>query len=46
MNAIPRLVFAVAVAVLSAAAVAQGDLRAPLAQPLKIKQGMLNVPAL
>ena len=46
MNAIPRLVFAVAVAVLSAAAVAHGDLRAPLAQPLKIKQGMLNVPAL
>ena len=46
MNATPRLVFAVAVAVLSAAAVAQGDLRAPLAQPLKIKQGMLNVPAL
>ena len=27
-------------------ALAQGDLRAPLAQPLKIKQGMLNVPAL
>jgi sulfonate transport system substrate-binding protein len=26
--------------------VAQGDLRAPLAQSLKIKQGMLNVPAL
>lgn len=46
MNAIPRLVFAVAVAALSAAAVAQGDLRAPLAQSLKIKQGMLNVPAL
>jgi sulfonate transport system substrate-binding protein len=46
MNAIPRLVFAVAVGALSAAAVAQGDLRAPLAQSLKIKQGMLNVPAL
>jgi len=46
MNAIPRLVFAVAVAALSAAAVAQGDLRVPLAQSLKIKQGMLNVPAL
>jgi sulfonate transport system substrate-binding protein len=46
MKAIPRLVFAVAVAALSAVAVAQGDLRAPLAQSLKIKQGMLNVPAL
>lgn len=46
MKAIPRLVLAVAIAALASAAVAQGDLRAPLAQPLKIKQGMLNVPAL
>jgi ABC-type nitrate/sulfonate/bicarbonate transport system substrate-binding protein len=29
-----------------AAAWAQGDLRAPLAAPLKVKQGMANVPAL
>ena len=36
---------AVALAVASAAW-AQGDLRAPLAAPLKVKQGMANVPAL
>src|SRR6185436_20315195 len=30
----------------AAPAFAQGDLRAPLPQPVSIKQGMLNVPAL
>ena len=33
-------------ALLSVSAAAQGDLRKPLAQPVSIKQGMLNVPAL
>jgi sulfonate transport system substrate-binding protein len=33
-------------ALLSLPAFAQGDLRKPLAQPVSIKQGMLNVPAL
>jgi len=46
MQAIRSLVLA-CVAVLAAGdALAQADLRAPLPQPLKIKQGMLNVPAL
>jgi len=51
MNAFRRLVLAGAEAMLlallaAAPALAQGDLRKPLAQPVKIKQGMLNVPAL
>src|SRR5687768_13325586 len=42
-----RSVMLACVAVLAAGdALAQADLRAPLPQPLKIKQGMLNVPAL
>jgi len=46
MKAILSLMLA-CVAVLAAGdALAQADLRKPLAQPLKIKQGMLNVPAL
>jgi ABC-type nitrate/sulfonate/bicarbonate transport system substrate-binding protein len=45
-RSVPVLV-AVALAVgLALAAWAQGDLRAPLAAPLKVKQGMANVPAL
>lgn len=35
-----------AAAAFAAPAFAQGNLRAPLAQPVQIKQGMLNVPAL
>ena len=46
MNAIGSLALAFVAALLSGDAVAQSDLRAPLPQPLKIKQGMLNVPAL
>ncbi len=46
MNAIGRLVVALAAAALAAPALAQGDLRTPLKQPVKVKQGMLNVPAL
>ena len=36
----------VAVALASASARAQGDVRRPLPAPVKVKQGMLNVPAL
>jgi sulfonate transport system substrate-binding protein len=46
MNAIGKLALGLVAATLAAPVVAQGDLRAPLAQSLKIKQGMLNVPAL
>jgi sulfonate transport system substrate-binding protein len=46
MCAIRRLTVVLAGAVLAAGVQAQGDLRTPLAQPVKIKQGMLNVPAL
>jgi ABC-type nitrate/sulfonate/bicarbonate transport system substrate-binding protein len=46
MNAFRRYAAALALAVPAFATLAQGDLRAPLAQPLSIKQGMLNVPAL
>jgi sulfonate transport system substrate-binding protein len=46
MNAIRNLAALVAGAALAASVQAQGDLRTPLAQPVKIKQGMLNVPAL
>ena len=43
---VARLVFSVVAAAFAATAVAQGDLRKPLSQPVSIKQGMLNVPAL
>ena len=48
LNALSRVSAAlVLAAVLPGAAIAQGDaLRAPLAAPVKVKQGMLNVPAL
>jgi len=46
MKAIRCLVFAGVMALAAGDALAQADLRAPLPQPLKIKQGMLNVPAL
>ncbi|HUG77486.1 MAG TPA: ABC transporter substrate-binding protein [Burkholderiales bacterium] len=46
MNAIRNLAALVAGAALAAGVQAQSDLRKPLAQPVKIKQGMLNVPAL
>lgn len=47
MSSVLRGIAAIALAsVIAAPAAAQGNLRAPLAQPLSIKQGMLNVPAL
>jgi len=46
MNAIRSLVLACVAALAAGDALAQSDLRTPLPQPLKIKQGMLNVPAL
>ena len=46
MNAIRRMAAFLVAAALAAPVLAQSDLRTPLAQPLKIKQGMLNVPAL
>ena len=46
MRALSSLVVACIGALASEVALAQADLRAPLPQPLKIKQGMLNVPAL
>lgn len=46
MNALRSLALACIAALFAGDALAQGDLRAPLPQPLKIKQGMLNVPAL
>ena len=46
MKATGSLVLACVVALVAGAAHAQTDLRAPLPQPVKLKQGMLNVPAL
>jgi sulfonate transport system substrate-binding protein len=46
MKAIRSLVLACIASLAAAEASAQADLRAPLPQPVKIKQGMLNVPAL
>jgi hypothetical protein len=46
MNAIRSLVLACVAALAAGDALAQAELRAPLPQPVKIKQGMLNVPAL
>lgn len=46
MKTIGKLLVALATAALAAPALAQGDLRTPLKQPVKVKQGMLNVPAL
>ena len=46
MNAIRSLMLCCALSLGASNALAQSDLRAPLPQPLKIKQGMLNVPAL
>jgi ABC-type nitrate/sulfonate/bicarbonate transport system substrate-binding protein len=45
-RSVPVLVAAALAVGLALAAWAQGDLRAPLAAPLKVKQGMANVPAL
>ena len=46
MKLAQRWMLSLAAATLAAPAVAQGDLRTPLPQPVQIKQGMLNVPAL
>jgi len=46
MKSAQRLFLLLAAAAFAAPAFAQSDLRAPLPQPLQIKQGMLNVPAL
>jgi ABC-type nitrate/sulfonate/bicarbonate transport system substrate-binding protein len=46
MKIAQRLLVSFAAAALAAPVLAQGDLRKPLAQPVQIKQGMLNVPAL
>ena len=46
MKAIRTLVFACIAALAAGDALAQADLRAPLPQPVQVKQGMLNVPAL
>jgi ABC-type nitrate/sulfonate/bicarbonate transport system substrate-binding protein len=46
MNTMGSLLLAFVAALAAGDALAQSDLRAPLPQPLKIKQGMLNVPAL
>src|SRR5262247_1209808 len=46
MNPIRSLVLACVAALAAGDAFAQSDLRTPLPQPVKIKQGMLNVPAL
>ena len=46
MNLIRSVTAGLAALALAAPVLAQSELRAPLAQPLKIKQGMLNVPAL
>src|SRR4249919_2193496 len=46
MKVLRSLMFAFVAALAAGDALAQADLRAPLPQPLKIKQGMLNVPAL
>ena len=46
MKAIVYLVFACVAALVAGDALAQADLRSPLPQPVTLKQGMLNVPAL
>jgi sulfonate transport system substrate-binding protein len=46
MKVLRSLMLACLAALVAGDALAQADLRAPLPQPLKIKQGMLNVPAL
>ena len=46
MTSIRSLVLACVAALAAGDALAQADLRKPLAQPVKLKQGMLNVPAL
>ena len=46
MKVLRSLMLACVAALAAGDAFAQADLRAPLPQPLKIKQGMLNVPAL
>src|SRR5262249_51073112 len=46
MKALRVLLLACAAALPAGHALAQADLRTPLPQPLTIKQGMLNVPAL
>ena len=46
MKILHSLMLACVAALAAGDAFAQADLRAPLPQPLKIKQGMLNVPAL
>ena len=46
MKVLRSLMLACVAALAAGDALAQADLRAPLPQPLKIKQGMLNVPAL
>jgi ABC-type nitrate/sulfonate/bicarbonate transport system substrate-binding protein len=46
MNATRTISAFLVAAALAAPVLAQSDLRTPLPQPLKIKQGMLNVPAL
>ncbi len=46
MNPIRTMAAFLVAAALAAPVLAQGDLRTPLARPLTIKQGMLNVPAL
>lgn len=46
MKAIRSFALVCAAALVATQAAAQADLRKPLAQPVKVKQGMLNVPAL
>jgi ABC-type nitrate/sulfonate/bicarbonate transport system substrate-binding protein len=46
MRVLRSLMLACVAALAAGDALAQADLRAPLPQPLKVKQGMLNVPAL
>src|ERR1043166_4166005 len=46
MKILRSLILAFVAALAAGDAFAQADLRAPLPQPLKVKQGMLNVPAL
>src|SRR6186997_2975147 len=46
MKILRSLMFAFVAALAAGDALAQSDLRAPLPQPVQIKQGMLNVPAL
>jgi sulfonate transport system substrate-binding protein len=46
MKAINRLVLACVAAFAAGEALAQADVREPLPQPVEVKQGMLNVPAL